>query len=60
MYVPRTWQKTVKPEFLAKYKPVFVLLANPAYGEEIKRILVHFENQSEVFPHLVKSFLKSK
>jgi len=39
MYVPGTGQKIVKPEFLVKYKPDFILLANPAYRKEIKRML---------------------
>jgi hypothetical protein len=39
MYVPGTGQKIVNPEFLVKYKPDFILLANPAYGKEIKRML---------------------
>jgi hypothetical protein len=39
MFVPGTGQKILKPEFLAEYKPDFVLLANPTYKEEIKSIL---------------------
>jgi hypothetical protein len=38
MYVPGTGQKIVKPEFLIKYKPDFILLANPAYEDEIRHI----------------------
>jgi hypothetical protein len=38
-YVPGTGQKIVEPKFLVKYKPDFILLANPAYGEEIKHTL---------------------
>jgi hypothetical protein len=37
MFVPGTGQKIVEPEFLLKYKPDFILLANPAYRQEIKR-----------------------
>lgn len=39
MYVPGTGQKIVKPEFLVKYKPDVILLANPAYKKEIQCIL---------------------
>jgi hypothetical protein len=39
MYVPGTGQKIVSPEFMSDYKPDFVLLANPAYKEEIRQLL---------------------
>lgn len=39
MHVPGTGQKIVAPEFLVGYRPDFILLANPAYGKEIKRTL---------------------
>ncbi len=39
MYIPGTGQKIVRPEFLLKYKPNFILLANPAYGKEIRCII---------------------
>jgi len=39
MYIPGTGQKIVNPTFLAEYKPDFVLLANPAYKQEIQWIL---------------------
>jgi hypothetical protein len=41
MYVPGTGQKIVRPEFLSDYKPDFIILANPAYETEIRKILEH-------------------
>jgi hypothetical protein len=40
MYIPGTGQKIVSPEFLLDYKPDFIVLANPAYKEEIKQLLI--------------------
>jgi hypothetical protein len=39
MYIPGTGQKIVSPKYLQEYRPDFIILANPAYGEEIKRIV---------------------
>jgi hypothetical protein len=38
-YIPGTGQKIVAPEFLLDYRPDFIILANPAYGKEIKRLM---------------------
>jgi len=39
MYIPGTGQKIVAPEFMAEYKPDYIILANPAYEKEIEHIL---------------------
>ena len=39
MYVPGTGQKIVEPRFLLDYQPDYVILANPAYENEIKQIM---------------------
>jgi hypothetical protein len=49
MFVPGTGQLIVKPEFLKDYKPDFVLIANPSYKDEIRRIL----DNLEVKPNLI-------
>ena len=38
-YVPASGQKIVPPEFLAEYKPEYVIIMNPLYAEEIREQL---------------------
>ncbi len=38
-YVPGTGQKIVDPRFLLTYKPDFIVIANPAYEREIRKIV---------------------
>ncbi|MEA5543157.1 methyltransferase domain-containing protein [Limnoraphis robusta Tam1] len=41
MYVPGTGQKIVPPEFLSEYKPDVVIVMNPIYQDEIKKMLAN-------------------
>lgn len=41
MWVPGTGQKIVKPEFLSEYQPDYIVLANPKYRKEVKRIITN-------------------
>lgn len=38
-YVPGTGQKIVEPKFLLKHQPDYIILANPAYEDEIRQII---------------------
>ena len=39
MYIPGTGQSIVAPNFLVDYKPDYVIVANPAYENEIRQII---------------------
>ncbi|EAW36495.1 class I SAM-dependent methyltransferase [Lyngbya sp. PCC 8106] len=45
-YVPGTGQKIVSPEFLEEYKPDIVIVMNPIYQEEIKKMLANMGLQN--------------
>jgi hypothetical protein len=49
MYIPGTGQKIVPPEYLQEYRPDFIILANPAYGKEIERIVNSLKIVTEYF-----------
>jgi hypothetical protein len=38
-YVPGTGQRIVEPKFLLDYQPDYIILANPAYENEIRQII---------------------
>jgi hypothetical protein len=38
MYLPGTGQKIVEPKFLLKYQPDYVVIVNPSYENEIKKL----------------------
>jgi len=42
-YVPGTGQKIVQPKFLLAYTPDYIILANPAYRDEIRHIISGLE-----------------
>jgi hypothetical protein len=46
-YVPGTGQKIVDPKFLLDFKPDYIILANPAYENEIKQIVCNLEIKTE-------------
>jgi FlaA1/EpsC-like NDP-sugar epimerase len=48
MYVPGTGQKIVKPRFLSDYQPDYVILANPAYENEIRQIIINLKIETEI------------
>jgi hypothetical protein len=37
--VPGTGQRIVEPKFLLDYQPDYIILANPAYENEIRQII---------------------
>jgi len=47
MYVPGTGQKIVEPRFLFDHQPDYVVLANPAYENEIRQIVSSLEIKTE-------------
>ena len=47
MYVPGTGQKIVEPKFLIAYQPDYIILANPAYKNEISQIISNLEVKTE-------------
>jgi len=47
MYVPGTGQKIVEPNFLLKHQPDYIILANPAYENEIRQIISNLEIKTE-------------
>ena len=49
-YVPGTGQKIVEPKFLLKYKPDYIILANPAYKNEISQIVSDLKIETEFIP----------
>ena len=46
-YVPGTGQKIVEPKFLLKHQPDYIILANPAYKNEIKQIISNLKIKTE-------------
>jgi hypothetical protein len=50
MYIPGTGQKIVSPEVLSRYKPDFIVLANPAYQKEIEHLLTDMKLHSRLIP----------
>jgi hypothetical protein len=46
-YVPGTGQKIVEPRFLLNHKPDYIILANPAYEDEIRQIMGNLEIKTE-------------
>lgn len=48
MYVPGTGQNIVEPKFLVDYKPDYVIIANPAYENEIRQIISTIEIKTEL------------
>jgi hypothetical protein len=50
MFVPGTGQLIVKPEFLQSYNPEVIVIANPAYKKEIKKIV----NTLKINPEFIK------
>jgi hypothetical protein len=46
-YVPGTGQKIVDPKFLLDYQPDHIILANPAYENEIKQIINRLQIKTE-------------
>jgi hypothetical protein len=46
-YVPGTGQKIVEPKFLLKHRPDYIILANPAYENEIRQIISNLEIKTE-------------
>jgi hypothetical protein len=47
MYVPGTGQKIVEPKFLFDHRPDYIILANPAYENEIRQITSNLGIQTE-------------
>ena len=47
MYVPGTGQKIVDPRFLLDHRPDYLILANRAYENEIRKILDNLEIKTE-------------
>jgi hypothetical protein len=48
-YVPGTGQKIVEPKFLLDYQPDYIILANPAYENEIRQII----NRLQINPRFI-------
>ena len=48
MYVPGTGQEIVKPGFLLECKPDYIILANPAYENEIRQIINNLKIETEI------------
>lgn len=46
-YIPGTGQKIVSPKFISKQPPDYIILANPAYEEEIRQILIDLKISPE-------------
>jgi hypothetical protein len=46
-YVPGTGQRIVEPKFLLKHQPDYIILANPAYENEIRQIISNLEIMTE-------------
>jgi hypothetical protein len=49
-FVPGTGQKIVEPKFLRKHQPDYIILANPAYENEIRLIIRNLEIKAEFIP----------
>ena len=49
-YVPGTGQKIVEPKFLLDHQPDYIILANPAYENEIRQIISNLEIKTEFIP----------
>jgi hypothetical protein len=47
MYVPGTGQKIVEPRLLFDHQPDYIILANPAYENEIRQIISNLEIKTE-------------
>jgi hypothetical protein len=47
MYVPGTGQKIVDPRFLLNHRPDYIILANPAYENEIRQMTSNLGIQTE-------------
>ncbi len=48
LYIPRTGQEVVKPDFLRGYRPDIILVTNPIYQDEIKKIIHDLEIDSKI------------
>jgi hypothetical protein len=46
-YIPGTGQKIVEPKFLLDHRPDYVILANPAYENEISHVISNLEIKTE-------------
>jgi hypothetical protein len=47
MYIPGTGQSIVDANFLIEYKPDYIIVANPAYENEIRQIISNLEIKTE-------------